>query len=622
MRLDAVVGSAFESALLFGANGVTATQDGVRRELPPVVGRYGDGVKSASAPAFPGIPLENDRRRAADRNLWTDRGLAADFWTRASDNGVFGGGPPDMWSRLAVGIDHRGHPFYASRSPSLSVGETTDNPYELDLYRSRLANGYVQSGATAAAMDEPFTASELEAILRPYDVDNAAALPPRGLAVALAAAGSSDTLAGYRALLTTDTWDTPAVVARGDLSADPGKHDPDLVAGLKMDLNRPFGDTRDNDNDGIVDEPGEAGDDYAAQYVDSNGNSGWLLTRGGLPSGMPSQPGANEPLLRARQVFAWHVFNLLDTLRTNFAGTGSANALRLFAVKTDNDASTPPVAVDPALNSGGNGSPTFQDDANERALAQWAVNLVDFLDSDAIMTPFRYKAATGTPPGSQYVAWGCEHPDLMITETLAFHDRRTADTKCDPTGEKTTDFVAEYQSVYTTYMAWVNGGRVGPAPPYPDVQDSDNSSDPDDMDFDQVRIPEGSLFLELFGTRSPNLPNLPRELYGYDTSANTWYLDIGRVPAGGTEPVWRLAVSANRALQPTNDVFQKIAANPDTRILTTGTTRGMLAETVAVDRYVWFCSQRPPQAGAGPIRTNTLYRRDGNLPAPRIRPGG
>jgi hypothetical protein len=208
------------------------------------------------------------------------------------------------------------------------VQETTDNPYEFDLSRSRLANGSVQTGATAAAMDEPFTASEFEGLLRPFDRDNAAVLPPRALAVALSAANSSDTFAAYRALLTTDTWDTPAIIARADFSADPSKHDPDLVAGLKMDINRPLGDTRDNDTDGVVDEPGETGDDYATAYTDSNGNAGWLLTRGGLPSGMPAQPGAAEPLLRARQVLAWHVFNLLDTLAASFAGSGTAQRLQ------------------------------------------------------------------------------------------------------------------------------------------------------------------------------------------------------------------------------------------------------------------------------------------------------
>ena len=72
------------------------------------------------------------------------------------------------------------------------------------------------------------------------------------------------------------------------------------------------------------------------------------------------------------------------------------------------------------------------DESNEigltrRELAQWAVNVVDYIDADAIMTPFRY--ADGIEEDN--VVWGCENPDLIITETLAFHDRAIADTDED-----------------------------------------------------------------------------------------------------------------------------------------------------------------------------------------------
>src|SRR5262249_20755692 len=46
---------------------------------------------------------------------------------------------------------------------------------------------------------------------------------------------------------------------------------PEVIAGRKMDLNRPFGDGRDNNNNGIVDEPAEAGE----PYLDLNGNGQW-----------------------------------------------------------------------------------------------------------------------------------------------------------------------------------------------------------------------------------------------------------------------------------------------------------------------------------------------------------
>ncbi|MGI9455378.1 MAG: hypothetical protein ACR2NU_02390, partial [Aeoliella sp.] len=46
---------------------------------------------------------------------------------------------------------------------------------------------------------------------------------------------------------------------------------PEVLAGYKMDVNRPFGDGRDNNGNGIVDEPIEAGE----PYVDLNGNGQW-----------------------------------------------------------------------------------------------------------------------------------------------------------------------------------------------------------------------------------------------------------------------------------------------------------------------------------------------------------
>src|SRR5690606_36080520 len=64
------------------------------------------------------------------------------------------------------------------------------------------------------------------------------------------------------------------------------------------------------------------------------------------------------------------------------------------------------------------------------------------------------------------LVWGCEGQPLLITEVLAFHDRRVADTEFDTTGK-----------------------------------DRENN---DDDDLDQVRIPEGSLFIELYAPHNNN----------------------------------------------------------------------------------------------------------------------
>jgi hypothetical protein len=633
VRLDAVLDAANVTAAMLGSSSASGVGDGIRRDLGAIVGRYGDGVTAAATLARPGTPNQNDRRQGGSL-LWTDRGLPDNYATRNGQPSLFGGRPPDMWSRLCVGLDHRGHPFHAYRS-TVPVSETTDNPYELDLFRPKPGNGYAQPAATAMAyVDQPFTAAELEGILRAFDFDNAAALPPRGLALALSAA--SGAMNRNKLHVTTESWDTPAVVST-DLSFDATKHDPDLVAGLKMDLNRPFGDADDDDGDGLVDEPGETGDAYSG----GDRTNGWYLTRFQI---VPvTQPGnRDDPHLRARQLFAWHLFNLLDTLRATFAVATSADpGLRLFGISSDDDDDTTgvPQAIDPALRDP---TPSIaigrQGDHARKVLAQWAVNVVDFLDPDAIMTPFRYTGAFGTD-GSQGVVWGCERPDLMVTETLAFHDRRTADTKCDPSQETTVEFKQNYQARYDAWMAWKNAGaNPTTKPAYPNPVNPDGNPDQDDMDFDQVRIPEGSLFLELYAMRNPSSPNLPRELYSYDATANTWSLDLARVPAGGTEPVWRLAISKNHSTTPHNDVFKMVTANsapgytgnPETDWLSPGDgdtadKRGKVADSVSIDRYVWLSNDTAlalPASGSGATIDNTFYVQDSSLPRPRLPPGG
>ena len=72
-----------------------------------------------------------------------------------------------------------------------------------------------------------------------------------------------------------------------------------------------------------------------------------------------------------------------------------------------------------------------------RLIAQWAVNVVAYRDHNGIMIPFPYDpnpfsgngwgSSPGTSTRPQYTVWGCKRPELLITETLAFHDRRTQD---------------------------------------------------------------------------------------------------------------------------------------------------------------------------------------------------
>ena len=74
-------------------------------------------------------------------------------------------------------------------------------------------------------------------------------------------------------------------------------------------------------------------------------------------------------------------------------------------------------------------------------LAQWAVNVVDARDSDAICTRLRYDPfpldGFDLTAAAANVVWGAERAEVEISETLAFHDkrlRRSLHTPSDTSG--------------------------------------------------------------------------------------------------------------------------------------------------------------------------------------------
>ena len=175
-------------------------------------------------------------------------------------------------------------------------------------------------------------------------------------------------------------------------------------------------------------------------------------------------------------------------------------------------------AYDVKLVSGGGGTPYYQTPVGRwviRRIAQWAINCVDFRDTDSIMTPFEFDyypwdgwnvdgnlgtdgvysleqgqlTAWTSTTNQRGVVWGMETPDLLITETLAFHDRRVKDTS-------------------------VNKKRTNPVTGMTDDTASTGT-------LDQFRVPQGSLFVELYSPRATTWngqlgnqkPQLPLELY-------------------------------------------------------------------------------------------------------------
>jgi hypothetical protein len=554
-RLRAVLDRLPAQQYRFGGDG----GDGLTRSFTPLAGRYGF-LREPLLPRFPGSSWQGDP--------------VPDYWLGLlpSDRaaGLFRGGPPDLWSRLVVAIDTQGRPLFLpmSQTESLKEGES---PSRLDLARPKNADPLT----TGLDVPQPYSPAELAALLCRYDSNTAAALPQRLIALDLATNGR------LRNTCTTESWDTPAVI--GPLPRFVGaagrEVDHDLARGLRMNLNRPFGDGMDNDGDGVVDEPDEPGN--FAESNDAPGNQRVLerlcrMSASDLGATLPPQYGPDVPGLRARQLFAFQLFKLLDGVRKTFSAPG-----KLL------DLGRQPPAVPP--------NPNAIENRTRRVLAQWVVNVVDFMDPDAVMTSFRYGDT------DDQVVWGCEAPDLIVTETLGIHDRGIADTAA-------------------------HGNFVEPP------------NDPDDGGWDQVRRPRGSVFLELSAIRRAAAPAaLPPELYTPQGE-----LDLARCPPldpddpskGFDEtPVWRLGLTTIRPDDPNSMIalmarLTEQVGLPD-QPPPLPTDHPILEpeqdpSSHELDRFVWFCTP-PMPANSGPWvppMSDIFHPQPNNPSATRIRPGG
>ena len=258
--------------------------------------------------------------------------------------------------------------------------------------------------------------------------------------------------------------------------------------------------------------------------------------------------------------------------------------------------------------------------AEERAkrIAQWAVNVIDFRDPDAIMTPFEYDTnpfdgwEVDDDPGTadaigieRGLVWGCEYPDLIMTEKVAFHDRRVKDTAQDD-------------------------GQNNPIPEDPNgvsLSRTINAMMQYDSDLDQYRIPEGSLFVELQCMRNnfANNPVLPGELYSFDTDPMTGqvinaHLDLGRLSperAGIRYPVWRIAVGpgVGATVPPPPQLRPNVAFTEDPMTAGTPTIKEASSFTIAsadVERVIWMSPSAADFNGSVDQPTG-FYGRTGTL---------
>ena len=317
---------------------------------------------------------------------------------------------------------------------------------------------------------------------------------------------------------------------------------PELAAGLRLDVNRPLGNGRDDNGNGVVDESGEdlissptkiwsqPNPATAASYevmdqafVNAN------FTPLDVPYKTDPEPGVindNDSAVQ-RQLLARHLYVLALTTTAH-----------------------PGYAI--------NGGPA--DPATAKRLAQWAINAVDFRDADNIMTPFEYDlnpfdgwdpdSDVGTAPdhagpdgnpntADDTLVWGCERPELLINETMAFQDRNTTDEADEDPNQ---------------------GEEPG------------DSSDPLNEpagEFDQLYRPRGAFFLELYNPW-PAAPATNADTH-LIVNGNDIGVDLGALDKQtDTTPVWRLMVYRDPDVTKDPDDRARMPSNPDRSVYFAG----------------------------------------------------
>jgi hypothetical protein len=454
--------------------GTQTTPKGVK--LPDIYaeGRYGDSVDGtgALAPAPGRLTVADPSIDDAASTQPRDARIP-----NAYGRGGTLGSPVDPWGFMKVGLDQLGQPFFSRPQTTGSstapvnqawLADQIDDPYDLSVGRTAPKPGWTFDPAVGASpsqfQDNLFIPAQLERILRMFDGD-ADTLSPRLASLV----GSNAEIA--RVAATTESWDSAAVCVPLaawkkllELSDQRDKTKPSLVSwdlqmGLGMDVNRPFGDGIDNTpagspGRGIADEPGE----FAAEKsTNAYGLAATTYADQALTNGRDvddvnpdGDADANDQLL-ARQLFARHLYVLARTLAPSI----------------------------PAKDA-----------------AQWAVNTVDFRDSDSIITRFEYDAEfdpnaptpawdvknPSAPSDPPPVVWGCERPEMLITEAVAWRNIEESGTSVatykwsdTPTGGLVVELYNPWTALTNLTVTGTSGELVRGSP-----VPAEFATDPDD----------------------------------------------------------------------------------------------------------------------------------------------
>ncbi len=451
----------------------------------------------------------------------------------------------DPFGRGGVAIGRSGHLLAAVSGTQIAAGTAPDP--SLDRIDEALNDPYEMDPTGKLGGDIPYSFAELEPLLRASDFD-LDLLPQRlrGRLVALledhpefarvftSHSKSDDSLLDPNALGASGYVSLLGRIATAGGSGLTAQQINQLVApelrlGRKLDINRPFGngidDTTSGAGFGVIDEPREIypgvllpaipGDrlpNITAATAPSTapGNLGGVGTAFvALPGPQEQQtfavsPGSGQAVPMAYQGVSPRYNILLDRDENEFNPAAPASVYpfdieRTFAVdgtptplgrqvtarqlmarhlyvlmmlltREYTDFPSMATVIDLPEPDPADFDPAFY---KARRIAQWAVNVVDYRDNDAIMTrfvfdpdPFDGWNPPAEPAPLENVVWGVESPDLVFTESLALHDVRVRNTDS-------------------------NELKADPDDPTPNPMHTDENTD-------QVRKPEGSLFLELY----------------------------------------------------------------------------------------------------------------------------
>lgn len=379
---------------------------------PNEIGRYG-------ADGQPGTKQDQDRLRKSRQLNFPENWEWRPVNPMARD---FGSPPPLLRSTYPLDIDPKTGQVDWLKPPPSSADGASVSPYEFDVSRN------APRGPLPAARDAPFTYAEYERCIRRNDGD-VTGLPSRLWNLL------PENLRDYPYRISPGNFDVPVPnvqvrqtvraltlsqsnssgnaarvaksyidILRARIKKAGGEEQmllqayvpPEMRAGLRMDLNRPFGNGLDDNKNGIIDEGGAV---LGAKGEGENGEPVQGFADSYLLNDDPIERDKNE----VRDVYIRNLYVLILAVATPGDETYDWQGLR---------------------------HQTFC-----KEVAQWCTNVCDMRDRDCIMTRFTYDLnpfdgdgwlppALGQPSWNTQTVFGVERPELIITEALVGHDTR------------------------------------------------------------------------------------------------------------------------------------------------------------------------------------------------------